>query len=156
MITDTEKGLPGMGSLTSYVDTRQAFTGLSAGENLDYGILAKITGNQALPPSAATDKIAGMVRRPNPTIKVRYDLNDLCELIPLSGNQLILLAEGAIADGSDIFVRHTADGAKTQLGIVAGAAGTGLVKVPGLTALGTSYSINGMTAVRVAHTVALA
>jgi hypothetical protein len=142
IVNDTIKGAPGMGDMQSYLDTRQAFAGLFAGEILEYGTLVtKGAGSAILYPSAATSEIIGMVRRPVPSLYPRVGLNDLVEVIPLEGNQLILRAEVDIPDDSDIFVRHTVDAALNLKGSVSPAAGTGLVKVGGLKSVGASYSV---------------
>lgn len=63
---------------------------------------------------------------------------------------IFLACEGAIAAGSSLFFRHTANGALTALGSVAGASGTGLAALPSAVASAASFSIaSGETIVAV-------
>lgn len=55
----------------------------------------------------------------------------------ISEGDVWMYAEAAVTVGSSVYTRHTADGLLTRIGALAGAAGTGLIAVPGVKFLKT-------------------
>lgn len=93
--------------------------------------------NRFKPLAAAADKIFGVTYVNhtqlllwNDTVKAFYYEKDKIVSLIEEGD-VFMYAETAVGAGDPVFTRHTADGANTRIGALAGAAGVGLVQVPG-------------------------
>lgn len=140
--------LPGTPAVQHALKRVQAFSGICAAADLDYGLICSLNATgQAV--AGGTNPI-GVVERPNPDLEGKVLSGTPTSIIPYGGNSVVVLAESAIASATaTLYYRTTADATKTTIGAVAGASGTGLTALPNAKVLRPSYTVDGKICVEI-------